>query len=864
VSTTIGRVDWIAGIDGTLVPAEARRLGDRIGQALGQAASRRAGRAFSSGLGSDWDVESSGARLGQRLAAALGASFQGRFQAAIGDAGASIRKAIDPAPLRQFNETAERGVYVMYEQKRAADEVTVSHNRFAEALGRVNARMRTFVPDLVRSREGSWGLGNAMRFIRDRATSAFSSASDGGRRFGEVISGLNDNWRGMSHGLRQGIFYVALFATLATQIAVLGSAAGAGLTILAGAAVAAGVGLGVAIAAFQGLTGELSELPAAVQPAADAFQALGDVFGALQEAIQIAALDSLAPSFEALGGLVTQLTPAFVLVADAVGRVIEQLVTMLTSANGVSVLTTLIAGAAPIFELLASAAFNLGGALGNIFVAAQPFIMTFVTWLNDLFTRFNEWTQSIAGQNALQEWFSNAQTVFAALEPLLGQIGTFMSNLVTPATIASLVTFMEIIGQALGPLSAFLVALDSFGIFNIIAQLLQTVFAALAPLMPLFTIIGNAIQTLLIGALQALTPILTMVAQAFTALAMPLLAALLPAIMAILPVFQQLILALTPVFALVGQLAAQLGAVLAPIITVLAQLFITLLAAIMPIVTAVLPPLIAIISAVIDAIMPLISAILPPLVDLFTAVMGAIMPIIPVVTELIGEILSLIEPLLELIGPILGPLTDLLRHLVTAGVEFLKIAISFLTPIILGLANGIRDTVIPIINILKSVIQGLGDFLSNVFAGNWSAAWESIWGTVLSVGEGIAAAVKGIINGLISVINGMIGGVNNVTGALGIPAIPKIPRLAKGGIVWQSTIANIGEAGPEMVVPLRRPLGMIDPAVRDVAAYAQGKHQGGGGGNTFNEGAIVVVDRSGDPRRTANEVFQRVVEGVAS
>lgn len=76
-------------------------------------------------------------------------------------------------------------------------------------------------------------------------------------------------------------------------------------------------------------------------------------------------------------------------------------------------------------------------------------------------------------------------------------------------------------------------------------------------------------------------------------------------------------------------------------------------------------------------------------------------------------------------------------------------------------------------------------------------------------------------------------------------------------------LANIGEAGPEMVVPLRRPLGMIDPQVREVAAFAQGKGGRGGPGTQviIEPGGVTVVE-AGDPARTAQEVVDRVAEQV--
>jgi hypothetical protein len=39
---------------------------------------------------------------------------------------------------------------------------------------------------------------------------------------------------------------------------------------------------------------------------------------------------------------------------------------------------------------------------------------------------------------------------------------------------------------------------------------------------------------------------------------------------------------------------------------------------------------------------------------------------------------------------------------------------------------------------------------------------------------------------------------------MSLPQIPEIPKLAKGGIVDRPTLAMLGEAGPEAVVPLGR------------------------------------------------------------
>lgn len=82
------------------------------------------------------------------------------------------------------------------------------------------------------------------------------------------------------------------------------------------------------------------------------------------------------------------------------------------------------------------------------------------------------------------------------------------------------------------------------------------------------------------------------------------------------------------------------------------------------------------------------------------------------------------------------------------------------------------------------------------------AFFERLWG-------GIKSTFKGAINWVIDQLNRPIKAFNEVAKTLGrlpgVPTIslPTIPHLAEGGIVNRPTLALIGEAGPEAVVPLR-------------------------------------------------------------
>lgn len=125
---------------------------------------------------------------------------------------------------------------------------------------------------------------------------------------------------------------------------------------------------------------------------------------------------------------------------------------------------------------------------------------------------------------------------------------------------------------------------------------------------------------------------------------------------------------------------------------------------------------------------------------------------------------------------------------------------------------------------LKNIFSSIGTFFVDQFV----AGFESIKGLLSSigtyiadtfsnifggVGETIINAIKSPVNVLIGIINYLIDTLNDSlsfsitnplsgkTYELGID-IPNIPELAEGGIVNDATLAVIGEAGPEAVIPL--------------------------------------------------------------
>lgn len=118
---------------------------------------------------------------------------------------------------------------------------------------------------------------------------------------------------------------------------------------------------------------------------------------------------------------------------------------------------------------------------------------------------------------------------------------------------------------------------------------------------------------------------------------------------------------------------------------------------------------------------------------------------------------------------------------------------------------------------IKNIFNGMVGWVRGSFSNAWGNAWNGVKTIFSSIASGLGNIFKTPINFIISVINGFIRGLNRIKIPSWVPAvggkgisIPEIPKLARGGLVSGSTIAMIGEAGREAVLPLDRNTGWMD------------------------------------------------------
>lgn len=161
--------------------------------------------------------------------------------------------------------------------------------------------------------------------------------------------------------------------------------------------------------------------------------------------------------------------------------------------------------------------------------------------------------------------------------------------------------------------------------------------------------------------------------------------------------------------------------------------------------------------------------------------------------------------------------------------------VSFLTTIFKPTFDTVMTGIKGIIEGLKTTFVGLINFIAGVFTADWRRAWEGVKQIFKGVFDSLWGIVKVPLNLIIDGINWVISGLNrlqikipdwvgyvpglsNLAGKTWGINIQKIPKLARGGIIDSPTLAVLGEAGREAVMPLENNTGWIDELANKIGS----------------------------------------------
>ena len=124
---------------------------------------------------------------------------------------------------------------------------------------------------------------------------------------------------------------------------------------------------------------------------------------------------------------------------------------------------------------------------------------------------------------------------------------------------------------------------------------------------------------------------------------------------------------------------------------------------------------------------------------------------------------------------------------------------------------------------IKGIFGGVKNWFSNVFQGAADA--------ISTIFNGIVGVIKAPINFLINALNKVIDGINKIKVPSWVPAIggyginiPKIPNLAKGGVLKKGQLGLLEGNGAEAVVPLENNKRWIAATAKELKGALQGEN----------------------------------------
>lgn len=305
---------------------------------------------------------------------------------------------------------------------------------------------------------------------------------------------------------------------------------------------------------------------------------------------------------------------------------------------------------------------------------------------------------------------------------------------------------------------------------------------------------------------------------------------------ALTPAFANLTTALVPVVEQLGEALVPVMDELGPVIGSIAGMLPDLLTSFLP--------MIPMLGELAEVFLELAVQLLPVFIELIDQLLPYFVDLVPIVAEFVSNALAVLAPMLFILIDALMPLVDVLLPVFTVLMESLAPVatrlIFALVPLLeelLPLFIGLIEFLIPILEVVGGIlgealvfsigmfvdaigyVTGVIDIFSAFFEDTFGGVGEFFYGII----NKMIGMFEGFTNGIIKGVNFIIDALNRirvdapgwVTKLTGFTSFGfsisrlreiSLPRiaLAEGGLVTGPTNALIGEAGPEVVIPLER------------------------------------------------------------
>lgn len=242
----------------------------------------------------------------------------------------------------------------------------------------------------------------------------------------------------------------------------------------------------------------------------------------------------------------------------------------------------------------------------------------------------------------------------------------------------------------------------------------------------------------------------------------------------------------------------KLWGVITQIGTAIKEAFFTSGSGVLDTLKSLLPTIISTLNTLVPILTEIIQAVLPVIIQLIQTLLPIIQQIIEAVLPVFISLLNTLLPIFTtIIQAILPPLSALLQALIPV--------ISTVAQVLGAVLGSALQSIANIVTNVMTVFQGLIDFITGVFTGNWSQAWNGIKSIFSGAVGGLGGIIKAPLRAVVSAVNTVIGGLNKLKVPDWVPGlggkginIPLIPGFAKGTDRTPGTFIA-GENGPELI-----------------------------------------------------------------
>jgi phage-related protein len=777
---------------------EARRAGERFGRSFADGANREAGRS---------NLAEVLARQVEEASARVSAARR-REAAAVQDVLAAealldVERAKGNSRSRALAEAEAR-------LDTALRRLTATQGSVRDATARHGQAQSALQGEMARSSQSASGLSGALsRVGRDaddsgsrlRGFSAASRDADSqSKGFAASLATLGLAAKGLGLILKPNI-YAELIPVILGAAAAAAELSGA-LLILPGVLTTAGLAFGTLKIATSGFgdalkamddpakfAEALKKLSPSAASAAVAIQSLKGRFDQLRNSLQEKLFSGLDTEIRETGAtMMSVLQPAMESIASSANRMVKRILQDFRSIEGKKVFGEIGTEGARAFDNISKAVAPLVRAFLDVASVGAKVLADITKGAGSAAEKFAAWVHQLKESGKLEEIMLRGVEAVKKLGTVVGNVFGIISSIMK-ASGADGQTFLDKMVQITDKVDNFFKSMQgqfALGVFFDLVKAIQVVVAELSPLGPaVLAVMGSVTR-----ALQTAAPFVSPLAESFG----------------------NLVIAITPLIELAGQVAAAILSGLTVVMTDLKPIIDALVAAIQGFVTNALPGLKTGFSAAWTVAKPLLGilselalVVLPPLGTAFGLIVTALGPFLPLIigaavaSAAWGKAAGLLTTALKLLGPAMTAIKLVIQGVTIA---FRLLTLTMLANPFVALAaaviaialliyfhwDSIKAFLIATWEAIKSAASTVWQAITTILTVVWetvkaafSTAWESIktilfvvwetikqtaisvWGAITgffsSVWEGIKRVTQSVWNGITGFLSGVWNGI---------------------------------------------------------------------------------------------------------